>query len=434
MIRFALLPLPLAALLLAGCSRTREAAAAAPAAVRALAVQTTQATTQTVPAAFQETGTFLADESSDIAPLVAGRVIATPVNIGDFVRQGQVVCELDHRDAQLKLDQAKAQLDQATAALRQTQSRVGWSGQGQFDVNLVPEVVAARSNFESAQAQAKLAAADAKRFENLVATGDVSRSAFDKARTQQETAEAQASAARHQYQALNSARQNWGAVEGSQAGLESFRAQLAQAEKGVADTTIHAPLDGFITARPVAAGEYVALTNKIATLVRIGSMKLQLQTPEQQAARAKVGMTVLARVAADGDREFTGKISAVNPSVDPSSRIFILEARFQNPKAEIRPGMFSTARVLLPGGETAVFVPRVAVLRDKTTDSYLVFAIENHTARLRVVAIGEADGDRVRIVTGLAGTETVALTHLTELYDGAQVEQASRPAQSSQVQ
>ena len=418
-----LIPLALFVFILSGCSKTREAAAAAPTAPHAVTIATATATTRTVPAAFQETGTFVADETSDIAPLVAGRVIATPVNIGDFVRQGQAICELDHRDAQLKLDQARAQIDQATAALRQTQWRIGWTGQGNFDVNLVPESVAARAQYESARAQAKLAAADAKRYENLVATGDVSRSAYEKARTQQETAEAQANAARQQYEAaLNNAKQNWGAVENSQASLESFRAQLAQAEKGLADTTIHAPFDGFITARPVAAGEYVALNNKIATLVRIGTMKLQLQTPEQRAARATVGMTVLARVAAYPDREFAGKITAVNPSVDPNSRVFILEARFSNPKAELRPGMFSTARVLLPGGENAIFVPRAAVVRDKTTDSWQVFTIENHTAHLRVVVTGDTDGDLVRVTGGLAGSETLAASKQSELFDGAPVQ------------
>jgi hypothetical protein len=92
----------------------------------------------------------------------------------------------------------------------------------------VPEVAAARANYESAQAQARLAAADAKRYENLVASGDVSRSAFDKAHTQQETADAQANAARQQYEAaLNGARQGFGAVESAQAGLAAARAQLA---------------------------------------------------------------------------------------------------------------------------------------------------------------------------------------------------------------
>src|ERR1019366_2800665 len=197
---------------------------------------------------------------------------------------------------------------------------------------------------------------------------------------------AQANAARQQYEAtLNAARQSWGAVENSQASLEGMRAQLAQAEKGLADTTIHAPFDGYISARPVAAGEHVALTDKIATLVRIGTMKLQLQTPEQRSSRASVGMTVVARVSAFPDRDFTGKVSAINPAVDPNSRAFVLEARFDNPKAELRPGMFATARVLLPGLEDAVFVPRSAVIHDRTTDANQVFVIENNFARLRVV-------------------------------------------------
>src|SRR5215472_211805 len=347
-------------LFLAGCSRAPQVTAAASAgAPTKITVTTAQASTRNVAASISATGSFVADETSDIAPLVAGRVIATPVNIGDFVKKGQVICELDHRDAQLRLDQVKAQLDQATAALRQTQSRIGFTGEGQFDAGRVPEVAAAKATLESAEAQARLAAADAKRYENLVATGDVSRSAFEKARTTQETADAQTNAARQQYEAaVNTARQNWGAVENSQASLEGARSQLAQAEKGLADTTIRAPFDGFITDRPVAAGEYVALTNKIATIVRLNTMKLHLQTPEQQAARVRTGMPVSARVAAYPDRDFTGKIAAVNPSVDPNSRIFILEARFDNPKGELRPGMFATARVLLPGGETALFVPR----------------------------------------------------------------------------
>jgi multidrug efflux pump subunit AcrA (membrane-fusion protein) len=404
-----------------GSKQSAEASSAA-AAPKAVAVSTAPAALRQVSAGFAETGSFVADESSDIAPPVAGRVIATPVNVGDFVKQGQIICELDHRDAQLRIDQMHAQLDEAVAAVRQAQSRIGLNATRAFDANAVPEVAAAKASYESAQAQARLAAADAKRYENLVKTGDVSRSAFEKARTQQETADAQANAAKQQYEAaLNGAKQSYGAVESSQASLESMRAQLAQAEKGIADTTIHAPFDGYISARPVAAGEHVALTDKIATIVRVGTMKLQLQTPEQRSARASIGMTVVARVSAFPDRDFEGKVSAINPSVDPNSRAFILEARFNNPKAELRPGMFATARVLLPGTEDAVFVPRSAVIHDRTTDANQVFVIDNNAARLRVVLTGETDGAFIRILSGLTGKETVATNHQSDLFDGSPV-------------
>ena len=68
-------------------------------------VTTAKSVVKEVPAAFDETGTFVAEESSDIAPPVAGRILRTPVDVGAFVKQGQVICELDHRDADLKLQQ-----------------------------------------------------------------------------------------------------------------------------------------------------------------------------------------------------------------------------------------------------------------------------------------------------------------------------------------
>ncbi len=407
---------------LCSCSARKASAPTEAAAVKPISVVVAKAIVRQVSAAFDETGTFVADESSDIAPPVAGRVIRTPVDVGAFVKQGQVICELDHRDAELKLRQVRAQLAEATAGVKQAQLRIGL-GAGSFDEAKVPEVAAARANYESAQAQAKLAAADAQRYSNLVASGDVSRSAFEKARTQQETADAQANASRQQLEgALNAARQSYQGVSSSEASLDAVRAQVAQAEKGLADTYIRAPFDGYISERPVSAGEYVALTNKIATIVRVKTLKLQLQTPEQRAAKAKLGMEVLARVSAYPDREFEGKVSAINPAVDPNSRVFILEARFSNPDNAVRPGMFSTARVVLPGGENAVFVPRKAVVRDKTTDSNLIYVVDNGQARMRVVLTGESDSDSIRIQSGLSGGELVITSNQGQLFDGASVQ------------
>ena len=277
------------------CSGKREDVKAG-AAVAAVPVTTAPAVEKQIAAGFGQTGTFVADEASDVAPMVAGRVVATPVDVGAWVKKGDVICELDHRDAQLRLDQARAQLAQQTATVRQAQTRIGIADgktEAKFDPEIVPEVAAALANMKSAQAQARLAAADATRYANLVATGDVSRSASDKARTAQETAEAQANAAKQQYEAAaNAARQSYEVVSTQRASLDSSNSLLAMAEKALADTTLHAPFDGYITARPVAVGEYVAVTNKIVTIMRISTLKLEVQAPEQRASQAHVGDTV----------------------------------------------------------------------------------------------------------------------------------------------
>ena len=361
-------------------------------------VSTAKATIRDVPAYIQATGSFIAEESSDVAPAISGRVAATPVEIGDFVKKGQVICVLEERDAQLKLDQMRAGLEQSRFMLSQAKSRVGWSGNDKFNPDMVPEVASAHAAYESALASSKLAAADAKRYENLVKSGDVSQSNYEKYRTQQETAEAAANSARKQYEAqVNAAQQNYRAIEVAQASLAAAESQLAQAQKALDDTAVRAPFDGFITDRPISVGQWVASNSKVATLVRISTVKLQLQIPEQQAAAVKTGMPVSARVAAYQNRDFIGKVIAVVPSVDSSSRAFIAEARFDNPKAELRPGMFANAKLMLQGSERAVFVPSKAVFYDSTTDANHVYSVVNGVARLNVVLKGDNDGDQVRI-------------------------------------
>jgi Biotin-lipoyl like len=170
---------------LSGC-RSEVSAAAENSGPQAVTVSTGTAVSRDVPASFDERGSFVAEESSNIAPPVAGRIVCTPVEAGTFVKKGQVIAELDHRDSKLRLQQNQAQLEEATIAVQQAQVKIGLKS-GAFDPNNVPEVAVARANYESAQAQAKLADANAHRYANLVETGDVSRSAFEQAQTQLKT-------------------------------------------------------------------------------------------------------------------------------------------------------------------------------------------------------------------------------------------------------
>jgi RND family efflux transporter MFP subunit len=421
-----------AALLGAGCGQSKSVEAAKtgtqePATGRTPVVAVVQAATRMVSASVQVTGSFVAKESSDVAPEAAGRIVATPVDVGDFVQQGQILARLDDRDAKLRLDQAQAAEQQAEAALRQAESRIGL-GQGEtFNASNVPEVLSAKAAYESAVAQAKLAEADAQRYENLTKTGDVSRSAYEKARTQADTAQAQANSMRQQYEAtLNSARQNFQGVMTAQASLSGIRVQSALARKAVEDTLIRAPFTGYVSARPVAAGQYVALTNKIATVLRITPIKLELQVQETNAPQMRVGAQIEASVQGYPGRTFLGKATAVNPAVDPNSRTFTVIAEFPNSDIALKPGMFATARILLPGSNSGIFVPRQAVITDPTTSSSQLFFIRDGRARLAVVQLGARDGDFVQILSGISPGAIVATDHLPDLYDGQPVQIARK--------
>jgi RND family efflux transporter MFP subunit len=417
--------LVIASLIAAGCGGAKgeqPAAKAGKTEETVIEVRTARAEMREVPATMEVTGTFVADESSDVAPEIEGQVAATPVDVGTFVRKGALLVQLSPRDAEIRLQQARAAEEQASAGLRQAQARVGMLNGGKFDATQVPEVVAARANYESALAQAKLATSDATRYSELLKTGDIARTVYDQAQTRAATMDAQAAAARQQYEAaLNGARQSAQAVEGAAASLASARAQVALAEKALADTAIRAPFDGHVTARAVSAGEWVTKNTKVVTVARIQPIKANLQVPEAEAARIRQDNKVVASVQAYPDRRFEGVITAVNPAIDPASRAFTVEATFTNRETVLRPGMFATASIVQGEGQRVAFVPRSAVQVDPNTDSYRVWVVEGNAARLRVVQIGRQTGDLVPVTSGLNEGEVIATTNLNNLYDGAPV-------------
>jgi membrane fusion protein (multidrug efflux system) len=134
-------------------------------------------------------------------------------------------------------------------------------------------------------------------------------------------------------------------------------------------------------------------------------------------------MGVQLQVDAHGDRKFSGQVSAVNPAIDPVSRAATVEVQVENSDNALRAGMFATARIVRQGGGRAVYVPRSAVLSDQNTQSYRVFVIQDGTAKLRVVQIGDEEGDWIRIQSGVNPDEVLATSNLQQLFEGARVKQ-----------
>ena len=391
----------------------------------AFAVTVARAEAREVPSYLQATGSLTADETSDVAPQVAGQIVATPVNVGAFVRQGDVLVRLNDRDARLRLNQARSTVQEAIAGVRQAEARIGLTPGGSFQASNIPEVRSAGSSLEQAQAELRLAEANERRYSALVETGDVALSVYDQFRTARDTARARVNAARQQLEvAINTARQSNQAVLSAQAQVESARSAVAIAEKAVADATVRAPYAGYVSNRPVAVGEYVTPSSVAATLLRTNPLKLQLQIPEAEVPFVTQGMGVSLEVEAHRDRSFAGRVSAVNPAIDPVSRSATIEAAVENSDNALRSGMFATARIVRQGGGRSVYVPRAAVLADQNTKSFRVFVIQGDpaVAKLRVVQIGTEEGEWIQIVSGVSADETVATSGLQQLYEGARVQ------------
>ncbi|MBL8124812.1 MAG: efflux RND transporter periplasmic adaptor subunit [Pyrinomonadaceae bacterium] len=387
-------------------------------------VQVTVAKTEArnVPAVIQTTGSLVADETSNVAPKVAGKVANVNVNIGDFVSQGSVIAKIDDSDARRQLASAQASVKQAIAAVRQAEARLGLGPNSSFNASAIPEVRSANANYEQALAELRQAEANEKRYRDLVQSGDTAMITYEQYRTARDTARARANAAKEQLDAqINNAKQNNQAIASAQASVEAAQTQVETAKQELADTVVRAPFSGFVTNRQVAPGEYVSSANTIATIIRSNPIKIQMQVAEADVPSVLIGRGVSVQVDAYRDRRFAGTVSAINPSVDPNSRSAIVEAKVENGDNALRAGMFATARINKEGGATGIFVPRSAVYSHEPTGSFRAFVIVDGVAKLRVIQLGAEEGDSIQILSGLSSDETVATSNLDQLYEGAKV-------------
>ncbi|MBA2493782.1 MAG: efflux RND transporter periplasmic adaptor subunit [Acidobacteria bacterium] len=387
------------------------------------AITVDKAISREVPAVIQTTGSLVADETSDIAPKVAGKVVNIYANVGEFVGRGSVIAKIDDKDARLRLAEAQAGVKQAQSAVRQAEVRLGLSANGTFNSSTIPEVRAANANYEQVLAELRQAEANEKRYRDLVETGDVAMITYETYRTNRDTARARVNAAKQQLEAaVNAAKLNNQAIKGAQAAVEAAQTQVATAQQAVTDTIIRAPFSGFISERPTAVGEYVTSSTPVATILRTNPIKLQMQVAESDVPYVSIGKAVSLEVDAYKDRRFGGTVTAINPAIDPTSRSAVVEAQIENGDNALRSGMFVTARIIRQGGNIGIFVPKSAVYDDQSTQSYRVFVIQEGVAKLRVVQLGTEENDFVQILSGVNADETIATSNLKQLYEGAEVQ------------
>jgi multidrug efflux pump subunit AcrA (membrane-fusion protein) len=371
-------------------------------------VSSSAAISRQLPRYFEGTGSLAANEQTDVAAETSGKVAAVGVDIGSSVKRGQVLVRLEDADFKDRVAQAQAQLDQAKATLQQNLAKIGMRPGQRFVPENVPEVRAAKAALD-------LADKNLHRDEKLVETGDISRAIYDQQKSQRDQAA-------EQYQALiHQAQQNYAAVANAQAAVDAAQTNLSLAKRNLTYTNVTAPMAGYVSDRPADVGEYISPQQKVATIVNLNPLRVRIDVPEQAIPQIRVSESVSVSVAAYPDRNFSGRVARVSPSVNSASRTLTVEADVQNPNAELKPGQFATVRVLLPQSEAAVLVPQRA-LRTISGSTY-VYVLKNGFAQQRLVQTGQTEGDLIEIKSGVSADEIVAISNVDQLGDGVAVRQ-----------
>ena len=320
-------------------------------------------------------GTLEATAEIVVAPKVGGRLDRITVDLGDPVRRGQVVAELDDEEqaqaqAQAKADLAVAQArkvaaDNALSIAERNHERVsGLRGRGIATAEELDAVEAAKL-----QADADVA----------VATSEITR---------------------------------------AKAALRG-----AEVRKGYTQVIVDwadGPRERVVAARHVDDGTMVAANTPLLSVVGLDPLVVAVHVTEQDYAHLRVGQPVVLSNDAYPDEEFTGRVARIAPVFAPESRQARVELEVPNADGRLRPGMFVRARVVLARVEAAAIVPRAALVPQDDGHAVYVVAGDGTTARLVPVTVGVSDGERVQ-VEGLEGTERVITLGQAQLHDGAAI-------------
>lgn len=191
------------------------------------------------------------------------------------------------------------------------------------------------------------------------------------------------------------------------------------AQKALADTVVRAPFTGVVGERFVSIGDYVNRGTRVASVLRIDPLRVQLTVTEQDVAAVAVGRTVTFDVDAYPGESFTGEVRYVSPSVSVDTRTLIVEAVVPNRSGRLRPGFFATARIERKEPTPKIVIP-VAALRT-ISGTTRVFVVDGDRARERLVTTGQTHEAGVEVSSGLAAGERVASSAVNQLIDGARV-------------
>ena len=216
-------------------------------------------------------------------------------------------------------------------------------------------------------------------------------------------------------------------------GARQSAAAAELARKKLADTRLEAPISGIIARRAIEVGATAAPGQPVFTIVDLDPVRVRIGVPEGDVGHVTVGAPASIRIPALGasGASFSGRVSLIGVSADPTTRSFTVEITVPNPAHRLRAGMVAEATIRTSQRVSALLVPAAAVLHDGGVDgATIVYTADRTGSRVhaRRVITGAAFGDSLEITSGLTSGDRIIVAGQHRLRDGALVQVAANSA------
>jgi HlyD family secretion protein len=326
----------------------------------------------------------------------SGIILKLPVNVGDVVRQGQVICELDQNDLLPRVRQAQAALGVAEAALK--------SAQAEYERNKVeaagPDVPFLKRDMERARQMF---------LDKLIAQN-----------TRDDTEKNYAMAVNRQQQATVNLGVARASIAKAEAQVEQVRAQLAQVEEDLRNATIVSPIDGVVLSRDREVGDAVSSilvmgsgATLIMTLGDLREVYVKGKVDESDIGKVYLGQPARITVESYKDQKFAGKVTKISPMGVEKDNVTTFEVRvsISNESRKLMATMTANAEIVLEEHKRVLAIPEGAIIykKDRSTEVEVMDAASESGKRRVAVVMGISNGSKTEIVKGLSEGQQVIL-------------------------
>jgi len=333
-------------------------------------------------------GTVEARRSWMVGPTVAGRVLSVRVDVGDSVRAGQLLAEMDPVD----LDQRLAALDAALARAASTQA-------------------AAQAQVADATARRELAAINAKRNQDLAAQNFISPGALESRLQEKASAEA----------ALQAAQAN---LSGTAQDITRQKAERAALQQQRGNVRLLAPADGVVTSRDAEAGSTVVAGQPVLRLIDPASLWVRLRVDQGRSAGLVTGLKASIVLRSQPHTPLQGQVARVELLADAVTEERIAQIAFTAPPAQpiaASVGELAEVELQLPESPSALLLPNASIQRQQGQTG--VWRLDGGKPVFAPVRLGASSLDgRVQVLDGLKAGDPVVVYSQKALTEGARVQ------------
>jgi multidrug efflux pump subunit AcrA (membrane-fusion protein) len=340
------------------------------------------------------------------------------VDIGDRVRAGQLLAEIDSPDIDQQVLQANAELVQAQANVSQSRA------------NLAKGI----SDLKQARANLLIARQSWERWQFLVTKGAVAQQDTDTKYATYQANIANVEAAQNtvssDYASLKAAQAN---VYASQANFQ--RNTVLQSYKKVT-----APFNGVITERNVNTGVLISAgssntstsssistsnsntsNTSLYTIAAYDNLNVNVNVPQSLSQSLKTGQTAQITVKELPQRVFTGKVVRTSNAIDPTTRTLLTQLQVQNSDATLRPGMYASVKFAINRNDPPFVIPDSALVANGG-GTQVAIVTNDKKVHYQKVAVGRDYGTEVEITSGLTGNESLIATPTVDDIEGLRVQ------------